>query len=223
MIISILSPIGLHRSNHVPSSKGKRDKKRKRKEVKSGTEKAPASTPPPPPAISSFVEVGLNSITRSLESLSKKSKAENALIDVAKDGDEGTLKPESRHFSAIFVLRSSQPSILHMHLPQLIRTASLAYPELPATRLVQLPNGCDARLCEVLGLPRVSFIGILDGAPFSKALVDLVRECVPEIEIPWLQEAKKPVYLPVKINTIETFAPIAKKEQTVGCKSLQNV
>ena len=117
------------------------------------------------------------------------------------------------HFSAIFVPRSSQPSILHAHLPQLVTTASLANPELPATRLIQLPKGCEARLSAALGLPRVSFIGMLDGAPHSKSLVDLVRECVPEIEVLWLEEAKKSVYLPLKVNVIESFVPVAKKDQ----------
>jgi hypothetical protein len=317
-----LSPIGQYRATNIAPSKGKRSKKRKRQ--KKLKEEDPNVSRPPPPEVLSFVVVGLNSITRSLESLSQKSKAlkiadcekndagqstatlaskvkgeknpasqvlqssvsgakDNAssstekppnddgqiiqpLISEAKSSGArneasnntvkplesdheivrpGTSKPRSRkraadhafgarsetakdreeplkegenlnhHFSAILVPRSSQPSTLHAHLPQLIATASLAYPELPATRLVQLPKGCDARLCEALGLPRVSFIGILDGAPHSKSLVDLVRECVPEIEIPWLQEAKKAVYLPVKINAIETFVPVAKKEQKV--------
>jgi hypothetical protein len=118
-----------------------------------------------------------------------------------------------QHFSAIFVPRSSQPPLLHAHLPQLVTTASLANPELPATRLVQLPKGCEARLSEALGLPRVSFIGILHGAPHSNSLVDLVRDCVPEIEVPWLEEAKKSVYLPLKVNAIESFVPVAKREQ----------
>jgi ribonuclease P/MRP protein subunit POP3 len=42
-------------------------------------------------------------------------------------------------------------------------------------------------------------------------LVDLVRECVPEIEIPWLSEAKRADYLGVKINAIETFVGAGKK------------
>jgi hypothetical protein len=132
-----------------------------------------------------------------------------------KDSGESLPKAESvdPHFAAIFVPRSGQPSILHAHLPQLIATASLAHRELPSTRLVQLPKGCDRRLCEALGLPRVSFIGVLDGAPHSKSLIDQVRECVPEIEISWLREANGSVYLPVKINAIDTFVPVAKKQQ----------
>lgn len=43
--------------------------------------------------------------------------------------------------------------------------------------------------------------------------MDLVRECVGEIEIPWLEEVKKGRYLPVKINAIETFAPVVKEKE----------
>lgn len=328
MFQSLLSPIGQYRTTNITPSKGKRNKKRKREGKKLGVESPLSKTPLP--EISSFVVVGLNSITRSLESLSQKSKAvrsaecekndagqdlrlgvergdsdasqdsqsmsearnealnreehhlkngdhsrqprasqaesgktgagqkpeslvskakneasdntaQNSQSPISEDQSEksgasqgsqspapkardetGTGPKESpaehehfdHHFSAIFVPRSSQPPILHAYLPQLVVTASLAHPELPVTRLVQLPKGCDARLSEALGLPRVSFIGILDGAPHSKPLVDLVRACVPEIEIPWLVEAKKSVYLPVKINAIESFAPVvAQKKQ----------
>jgi hypothetical protein len=331
---SLLSPIGQYRAANITPSKGKRSKKRKRKENKSKGEE-PDLSRPPPPEILSFVVVGLNSITRSLESLSQKSRAlksvdcekndagqdprsgiENKRSDAgqvpqylapearnealsisdghlkdtgqslqllaseaksqksaagqtsqsegseakkdalnnagkplknaaqssrsplsgakSKDSNPISQPPSSRarsettkdlketlvndehvdhHFSAIFVPRSSQPPILHAHLPQLVVTASLANPELPVTRLVQLPKGCDARLSQALGLPRISFIGLLDGAPHSKSLVDIVREYVPEIEIPWLKEAKKSVYMPVKINAIEIFVPVAQKEQ----------
>jgi hypothetical protein len=326
---SLLSPIGQYRTTNITPSKGKRNKKRKREGTKLEGEE-PLPSRPPLPEISSFVVVGLNSITRSLESLTQKSKAlrsaeceknvadpdlqlevergnsdasqnsqstsegrdealdrgENhpkngghsiqpraskaksgksgagqdsqsvasgakneALVNASQNSqtpiseeqsekrdagqDAQSTAPEARaeiamgtkeslakdehvddHFSAIFVPRSLQPPILHAHLPQLVVTASLAHPELPVTRLVQLPKGCDARLSEALGLPRVSFIGILDGAPHSKSLVDLVRGCVPEIEIPWLAEAKKSVYLPVKINAIESFVPVvAQKKQ----------
>jgi ribonuclease P/MRP protein subunit POP3 len=119
------------------------------------------------------------------------------------------------HFSAIFVPASSPPSIIHAHLPMLIFTASLAHPNLPPTRLVTLPKGSESRLCEALGLPRVSFIGILENAPHSKGLIELVRGSVPEIEIPWLTEAKRGEYLGVKINAIETFVGAGKKEKVV--------
>jgi len=118
------------------------------------------------------------------------------------------------HFSALFVLRSSQPPILHAHLPQLVAAASLARPECEPTRLVQLPKGSDARVCTALGIPRVSFIGILEGAPNAKSLIDLVEESVSKIDIPWMKEIQEAKYRPVKINAIETFATIKNKSVT---------
>jgi ribonuclease P/MRP protein subunit POP3 len=152
---------------------------------------------------------------------SEKSLVDNSMDDSGRvpssRSPAGTTKsnpsPIPPHFSAIFVPASSPPSIIHAHLPILIFTASFAHPNLPPTRLVTLPKGSEARLCEALGLPRVSFIGILEDAPYSTGLVDLVRESVPAIEIPWLSEIKREEYLGVKINAIETFVGAGKKEK----------
>jgi hypothetical protein len=107
------------------------------------------------------------------------------------------------HFSAIFVSYGAKPDVLLSHLPQMVAAAALAHPRLPKTRLVQLPEGSEARLCQSLSMPGVSVIGVLSGAPYSKSLVDLVIENVPEIELPCLDEKFQTRYLPVKINTIE--------------------
>lgn len=61
----------------------------------------------------------------------------------------------------------------------------------------------------------MSFLGLLDGAPHAKALVDLILESVPEIEAPWLEEVKNAAYLPVKINAIETTIGAAKEKKVV--------
>ncbi|KAJ8068103.1 hypothetical protein OCU04_003675 [Sclerotinia nivalis] len=205
LLCSILSPIGSYRSNHIITSKGKRSKKRKRRDSKAGNEKS--SETPPPPEISSYIVTGLNSIHRMLEESSK-----NGLDTKANpDNPKAETRPRTKdvfsfdcHFSAIFVARSNQPPILNSHLPQIIDTASKAHPIKPSTRLVQLPKGSETRIAAVLGLPRVSFLGILDDAPNSKALLDLIRDCVEEMQIPWLDEAKKAEYLVTKINSIQT-------------------
>ncbi|CZT01224.1 uncharacterized protein RAG0_08960 [Rhynchosporium agropyri] len=241
LLCSVLSPIGQHRSNHITPSRGKRSKKRRREEVRQEDRTQETPEIALSPEISSFIMIGLNSITRSLEALSQKSKpiaittgqegpqpepnqiADSVIAEssVSSQGQKISKAPEknteldisaTQHFAAIFVPRSSQPPILHAHLPQLIATASLAHPSLAPTRLVQLPKGCDARLCDALGLPRVSFIGILEGAPHSKALVELVRENVSEIDVPWLREMREKKYLGVKINAMQTFAPVVEKE-----------
>lgn len=171
--------------------------------------------------------VGLNHITRRLESLSQRAhQLQHASASLGTG--EAQVSPEpsgvklsssepnngsnlDAHFAAIFVPRSSQPPILHAHLPQLVAMASLAHPEMPPTRLVQLPKVSDTQLCAALGIPRVSFIGLLEGAPHAKALVELVRSSVAEVGIPWLDEAQKAAYKPLKINAIQTSAPIMKK------------
>ncbi|KAF4625660.1 hypothetical protein G7Y89_g12500 [Cudoniella acicularis] len=234
LLCSLLSPIGQYRSNNVTPSKGKRSKKRKRQDAKTGNN-PPKEINPPPPDISQYVVVGLNSVTKVLESslhASKKTSHDNDSepgnvhsnteisknISVSGDSEvhipENSASPDIReHFSAVFALRSPQLTILDSHLPQLVATASLSYPKLPAIRLVQLPKDYDKRICESLGLPRVSFIGILEGAPHSGALIDLVRSQVPEVDVPWLRERKSAEYLAVKINVINTFAPVVKEKE----------
>jgi ribonuclease P/MRP protein subunit POP3 len=221
--------LGQYRASHTASSKGKRSKKRTRQEAKLGKDNRDSALedpPPSPPDVSRFVAVGLNSITRVLEAASQKSRPKGLSSSDAPSKDtapaEGekddivakavTKKEAHPVFSAVFVSRHSQPSILHAHLPQLVATASLAHPESPAIRLVQLTRGSEERLCEALGLPRVSFIGLIEGAPHSGSLVDLIRDCVSPVEVPWLVEAKEAKYLPAKINSIETFAPVVKKK-----------
>ena len=43
-------------------------------------------------------------------------------------------------------------------------------------------------------------VGLVDGAPNASSLIELVRQRVSELEVPWLQEAAKATYLAVKIN-----------------------
>lgn len=222
----LLIPLGHHRAIHVTPSKGKRDNERKRQEAKRKSSNAglnESDAVPPMPEISSHLLVGLASITRYLEFMSggitadglrENSGTNQALVNCENGIDmEHESKMKVRHLAAIFVCRSSQPSVLHAHLPQLVATASLRNPLVQATRLVQLPSGSENRLSSALGIPRASFIAILEDAPHSKPLLDLVQDVVPVIELPWLEEARKARYMPVKINTVLTTAPIGKFKQ----------
>lgn len=92
------------------------------------------------------------------------------------------------YFAAIFVVSPSTPPVINSMLPQLVYTASLAHPQLPKARLIQLPKECEGRICQALSLPRVSCIGVLASAPQTKSFVDFVRRCVPEVHIAWLEE-----------------------------------
>ncbi|EPE25004.1 hypothetical protein GLAREA_11585 [Glarea lozoyensis ATCC 20868] len=234
LLCSIVSPVGQWRSNFVLPSKGKRSQKRKRKDAKSKEAKSDDSKPPAP-EISSFLEIGLNVVTRRLEEQISKSKDDelqgkpSSVLQNSLSHAEGISLAAKRAISsakqthvvtpfvAIFVLRPSQPTVLHAHLPQLIAASSLCTPSLPTPKLVQLPSGCQSRLCEALGLARVNFIGLREGAPNISQLVDLIRTAVPDIKIPWLDEATKAAYLPVKVNAIKTtVGPTNKASLATG-------
>ncbi|KAB8289855.1 hypothetical protein EYC80_010487 [Monilinia laxa] len=206
LLCSILSPIGTHRSNHITPSKGKRSKKRKRRAAKTGEEKS--SETPPPPEMSPYIITGLNSIHRTLERSIKKAPENSQALDIP--------TPQTPHFSTIFFSRSTTPPILTSHLPQLIATASKAHPSKPLTKIVPLPQGSETRIAAALHLPRVSFLGILDDAPNSKALLDVIRDCVGTIEIPWLDEVKRGEYLEARIRVIQTTIGNSKSSEKKG-------
>lgn len=126
--------------------------------------------------------------------------------------------PAGRFYSAIFVARSGQPNALSSHLPQMVAVACKSHPSQPPTRLVELPRACEGRLCEALGIPRVSCIGLCVGAPNSNALVDFLRGHVATTKVPWLQEANNAEYRATKINVVETVTGARKKARDKSVK-----
>ena len=171
--------------------------------------------------LSRFVHTGLNNVLRSLESsvhMNKKASVDASLPDPESTNDidprDKEQHPHSKgvsHLAFIIVLPTSYPPVLQAHLPQLVGLASSARPDLPAIRLVQLNKTANERVCTALGMHRVSCLGILNGAPNSQALLDFVQAEVAEVEIRWLQEMS--TYVPVKVNSIETTQPVAKKQK----------
>ncbi|KAF6234586.1 hypothetical protein HO173_007212 [Letharia columbiana] len=222
----LLSPIGEHRSRNVASSKGKRAKKRKREDDPIVKDRQAAfskgrlarTSALAQPEIHDHLTVGFNTTTRYLERLAQK-------VSPSTDKDEipGTvvametsarpcLNPANiKPLAAVFVPRSGQPPVLYSHLPLLTKAASLAVPSSPSTRIISLPEGTEAQLKTVLGIPRVGMVGLIDGAPDASSLIELIRQNVPELEVPWFREAVKGAYLAVKINTVRTGAPLNPK------------
>lgn len=196
---------------------------------------------PEPSLLKSYLTIGFNCTTRHLESLSQTCKPKSLChsndklgpyshpgesdeenptctrpLDSAKTQKQTSLQ---RHIAAVFVPRSSQPSVLHAHLPLLIYTASMAHPTLPPTRLVTLPKGSEVSLCDALALPRISFLGIMEDAPHSAVLIEYVRQHVPAIEVPWLQRTARGEYMPAHINAIQTTTPVVPKAKRDKLKS----
>ncbi|GAP89276.1 putative RNase p and RNase mrp subunit [Rosellinia necatrix] len=211
LLCSLLSPLGQYRSQHIHVSKGNRTKKRKRKER---SDQAMAVAVPPAPGIQPYLDIGLSNVSRCLQ----KAVTEGLEISSSQDDQNSEQKLASRFYSVIFVARSGQPNALSSHLPQMVAVACKSHPSQPPTRLVELPKACEGRLCESLGIPRVSCIGICIGAPNSDALVDFAREHVGVITIPWLQEAAQVEYQATKINAVETTIGPRKKTTGKGIK-----
>ncbi|KAH8673878.1 hypothetical protein BX600DRAFT_509107 [Xylariales sp. PMI_506] len=206
LLSTLLSPIGHHRSRHSQPSRGRRERKRKRREAVA-TDSQPL--PPPTPEIAFSVDIGLSKVSRSLQKAAAKPGDDMSGSGLASTVCEDKVK--NRTYAAIFVARPGQPSILNSHLPQMIALASAANPEDVPIRLVGFSKACQDRLSEVLGIPRVSCIGLHDDAPGSKSLIDFTRKHVPLVEVQWLKDAVNPEYQETKINTLETI--IGSKKQ----------
>lgn len=78
----------------------------------------------------------------------------------------------------------------------------MAFPHLPAIRLVTLPMGAEKRLSEALRIPRVGLIGVEWDAPGVLPLAAVVRADVPELIVPWLQESNASSYLSANIQAM---------------------
>ena len=218
---SLLSPIGEYRSRNVTPSKGKRAKKRKRKIDRTAQDQSTAFSDEGVSEkealarleMQNHLTIGFNTTTRYLENLAKKSNPNKteALSPMMAIGtstraplDHTNMKP----LAAVFVARSSQPPALYSHLPLLAKTASLAAPSSPSIRIISLPEGAEDRLKTILGIRRLGVVGLIDGAPSASPLLELIRHSVPEVEVPWLQEAVEGAYLAVKLKAIQPGVPL---------------
>jgi len=227
---SLLNPLGEYRSQHIVPSKGKREKKRKRKgkplseepEQDLSRKHAPSAEVPEPPDMQRHLTIGFNSTTRYLESLAQGSATTTTQGQKPKFSKVGNPSADSSHSKkprpivAIFVPRSDHPSILYSHLPLLIKTASLAPPSSPTPRLVSLPKGAEELLSAALAIPRAGLIGLIDGAPNTDPFIDFIRQQVPELEVPWLHDAAAGIYSPVNIKVIQTSAPVHSKKRKLS-------
>ncbi|KAF4978373.1 hypothetical protein FZEAL_5232 [Fusarium zealandicum] len=70
LLCNLLSPLGQHRQTHTKRSKGKRAAKRE-KDAKKTVQNAEEPLVPPVPEIETSIDVGLNCITRNLQTLSQ--------------------------------------------------------------------------------------------------------------------------------------------------------
>lgn len=176
---------------------------------------------PEPPQLQKLLTIGFNTTTRYLDLLARRSAPRNtaghdATPDQTTDSKApaALLNPDNmKPLAAVFVPPLDQSSVLHSHLPILIRTASLARPSLSPTRLIMLPKGAEERLSAALSIPRLGLIGLIDDVgTIAYEFIEFIRQNVAEVEVPWIQNAAVGPYLPVNIKTIQSRTPANPKK-----------
>ncbi|PTB67812.1 hypothetical protein BBK36DRAFT_1193868 [Trichoderma citrinoviride] len=194
-----LKPPNTHRRLHIKPSKGKRAAKREKKTKMKVDELSDSikMEAPPLPELSASVDIGFNSITKTLGSLTQPS--------------DGTAH-STKGYSMVFVARGSQSPAFNNHFPQMVAAASRNLPDKEKIRLVGFSKPCSERLGSVLGIPRVSSVAISPHAPGADALFALVQSTVSPVESPWLNEAAVTTYKPTRIASLET---------TIGAKRVK--
>ncbi|ROT35986.1 hypothetical protein SODALDRAFT_55740 [Sodiomyces alkalinus F11] len=211
LLCRFLAPLGQCARSKQPS-KGKRSRKRKRKMEPDGEPARPPIVKPPPPETAPFVDVGLSSITRTLQELVSQHNQPIQLpapeLDLDSDSDSS-----QQPYAVIFIARSGYPSAFTSHFPEMVAAASRVLPSASPIRLVGYSKSCADRLSASLGISRVSSVGIRQGAPMSQALIDYVRDCVPPIVVRWLQEAESAEYRHTCLVAEEKMVSIQKTSQ----------
>ena len=205
LLCRLLEPIGIHRRAHVKPSKGKSSRKRKRKSSQGAASTVDAAPAPPTTTVSSHITLGFNTTIRLLESLSAASRPQSlggASPEPSKDAAAKSIELMTP-LSAVFVCHTGLPPLLTSSLPLLAATASLAFPKEPPIRLVPLGKIAGDRLAQALHQPTVRFVGLQSDTPAAESLLELVRERVQPVDVPWLKETSAGAYLPVKIRKTE--------------------
>lgn len=144
--------------------------------------------PPPKPELSSYVDVGFNCITRTLQ---------------AQPGEKNE-PPNQRRYAMVFVSRGNQTAAFNTQFPQMIAASARDLPPDNKTRLVGFSKPCSDKLSSGLGVARVSSVAIASDAPGVEALGELVKQTVKPVQPNWLSEAKSTEYRPTQIKSIET-------------------
>ncbi|PFH60692.1 hypothetical protein XA68_10530 [Ophiocordyceps unilateralis] len=184
LLCHLLSPLGHHRRAHTRPSKGKRAARGRREKV-DAEGAAPASAPVPPrPELCAKVDVGFNSITRTLQ--------------------EPSFDARCQPYAMVFVARGNQSSAFNCHFPKMVGVASKDCPPDERTRLVGFSKPCSDRLSSSLGIARVSSVALSRDAPGAAALWDLVRRKVAPVDMAWLEDAMSAEHRVTKIISVDT-------------------
>ncbi|PHH80165.1 hypothetical protein CDD82_1935 [Ophiocordyceps australis] len=189
LLCNLLSPLKQYREAYINSSKGKRAAKKHAQPPKPIPSES--ALVPPKPELDAKIDVGFNSITRTLREMTQPCNQVEA---------------EKRIYSMIFVARGDQSPAFNCHFPKMIAAASKHLPAEQEIRLVGFSKPCSERLSSCLGVPRVSSVAVARDAPGAEALWTLVREVVAPVTSSWLEDIRSSDFQRTKIGFSDTVA-----------------
>jgi ribonuclease P/MRP protein subunit POP3 len=194
-----------------------------------------------PPPILQHLTIGINAVTRKLESQIKSSRQTVIVSDRCSVSSQYSLQPRVK---VIFVCRADiDPPILVDHLPHLISACNSLRKPPDFVKLVPLPKGAEFALAAALGLRRVAVIAVdvihlfIQTIAFTNwptdffqsttpelSSCDSLLESVPTLSAPWLlppqqsSSRRTEDLVPTHIKQVRTSAPKdmkAAREQRV--------
>ena len=185
--------------------------KRQKKCRKPKTQDEPAVEHADPPAICSHLTIGFNSTIRCLEEVVSFPR----ILEPPKEQDQNLPVPsETSTCPAVVVMyREAIPSPISESIPLLVAAASVRIEGAEPIRLVELSVSAEAELSAVLGLPRVSMLGLDASAPDAGPLLQYIRDQVEPVHAPWLKQVPSSAYMPVKIASKEVDEGVQKKSR----------
>ena len=194
-LCNLLSPLGEYRQSHIAQSKGKRSKRQRGKKDKESGNNV-AKYVPPMPEVARYITVGFNSTVCHLQHLAQPALPVTAAADAQEDSDL------AKKVAAVFVCTSMLPELLTSFVPTLVAAASARCPSSSPIRLVSLTGEAERRLSEAIFQPRVGFVGVLQGVPGGKTLLDMTTDKTFPVDVPWLKsEAQVVEYRSIRIKT----------------------
>jgi len=179
----------------------------------------------PPPAILPHLIIGINQVTKRLESQARTYRETIALND--QKNTEDPIKP----IRVVFVCRADvDPPLLIAHLPTLVASCNSSRRVLtnpagyPPVKLIPLPLGAEFALAEATGLRRLSIIALDADTPDLDSFNSLL-DSVPILRESWLTPAAERTsqsipLISTHIKQTRTTAPkdlkAAKEQRTQG-------
>lgn len=151
---------------------------------------------PEAPEISDHVTVGFNCTMEAIEKQAQEVYTQRS-------------ERKAEDIVAIFVCRSDfESSLVVSHFPLSCCAASTADTQV---KLVQLPKGSMSSLTKASGYQNLGVIGLRRDTPGAKTIFEIIEK-IGNVEVPWINDAKKSLQPPV-IKNMKTTAPIKVKKK----------